>query len=228
VHHFVEVSTLSNHISKFFSPEDLARIVDAVRKAEARTAGEIVPYVVEASDDYEESVWRAGGLTSALCLGLFVSTRNFTDVWFPLRFDEAALITLGASVIAMILVWGVRPLRQFFAGKEVMNRRVEQRAAEAFLAEEVFKTRERTGILIFVSLFEHEVMVIGDSGINTKVQRSDWEDVTRSVLEGMNSGRPADGLIEAIRKSGELLEKHGVTRRVDDQDELQNRLRTEE
>ena len=39
-------------------------------------------------------------------------------------------------------------------------------AMAAFVEEEVFSTRDRTGILLFLSLFEHRVVVLGDSGIN--------------------------------------------------------------
>jgi uncharacterized membrane protein len=43
----------------------------------------------------------------------------------------------------------------------------------------------------------------------------------------IRGGRPAPGLVEAIRACGELLERHGVARRSDDQDELSNELRRE-
>jgi putative membrane protein len=108
----------------------------------------------------------------------------------------------------------------------LVERRVAQRAAEAFLAEEVFDTRDRTGILLFLSLLEHKVLVLGDAGINAKVQQSEWEEVVKLIVDGMRSGKPADGLIEAIQKCGALLKREGVVIKPDDKDELSNQMRT--
>jgi putative membrane protein len=102
---------------------------------------------------------------------------------------------------------------------------VALRAADAFISEEVFKTRDRTGILIFLSLEEHKVLVVGDRGIDAKVDRSEWEDVVARIVRGINIGHPADGLVDAIAQCGVLLEKHGFQRRQDDTNELPNRLR---
>jgi putative membrane protein len=113
----------------------------------------------------------------------------------------------------------------FFAGQSVIARRVEQRAAEAFIREEIFRTRDRTGVLIFLSLQERKVLVVGDTGINAKVTKEDWHDVVRRVVEGIRHGNPAEGLIDSIRQCGVLLERRGVPRRPDDRDELADSLR---
>jgi putative membrane protein len=72
------------------------------------------------------------------------------------------------------------------------------------------------------------VVVLGDSGINAKVQQSDWDDVVKTIVDGMKAGKPADGLVEAIRQCGALLRKEGVAIRVDDKNELSNKMRTSE
>jgi putative membrane protein len=99
---------------------------------------------------------------------------------------------------------------------------------EAFVAEEVFNTKDRTGILIFLSLLEHQVLVIGDSGINAKVQQAEWDSVVHTIVEGMKAHKPADGLIAAIRQCGELLHREGVAIKPDDKNELSDKLRTSE
>ena len=214
-------------LSRFFSPADLGRIAGAVREAERRTSGEIVPYVVGRSDGYEEAVWRGGLGFGLLCVAAFEAVLHFTTAWLPVDFGTMVLATCLSAGGGMLLVRTVPGLRRFFAGEALMSRRVSQRAGEAFLAEEVFHTRDRTGILIFVSLFEHKVLVVGDSGINAKVQPQEWEDVVGRVVSGIRAGRPADGLVDAIRQGGALLERMGVEVRPDDTDELPDTLRTE-
>ncbi len=219
---------MPNTIERLFSQDDLKRIEEAVKDAEKQTSGEIVPYAVHASDPYDGASWRSGLLFGAIALTVFVLIHNFSESWQQFELAHIALGTLSAALIGVLLARFVEPVKRFFAGNEVMDRRVAQRAAEAFLAEEVFNTRDRTGILIFLSLLEHKVLVLGDSGINAKVQKSEWEGMVKTIVDGMKSGKPADGLIDAVRQCGVLLRREGVAVRPDDKDELSNRMRTSE
>lgn len=212
--------------SAMFSPADRERVEQAVKEAESQTSGEIIPYAVMASDGYEEAMWRAGISLGGITQLVFVSIHTFSNSWGAFELLEVALGTIAAMAVGVASANYVKAVKRLFAGKELMERRVAQRAAEAFLAEEVFDTHDRTGILIFLSLLEHKVIVLGDSGINAKVQKSDWEGIVKTIVDGMQSGKPADGLIEAIRQCAELLKKHGVAIQAGDKDELNNRLRT--
>jgi putative membrane protein len=211
--------------SKLFSETDIARIKEEVKQAEGRTSGEIVPYVVEMSDSYEVAEWRAGVLCGILAIGIFATLRRLTDLWLPFDFVQMAFVAMTASAAGALVTHVVLPLQRIFAGKHLMELRVHQRATDAFVSEEVFATRERTGILIFVSLLERKVVVLGDAGINTKVQPSDWDGVVQLVVSGIRHRKAAAGLVDAIRECGRLLAKHGVERRTDDRNELPDNLR---
>ena len=214
-----------NKIEKLFSADDLKRIEEAVREAEKQTSGEIVPTVVSASDPYDDALWRAGVLFGVLALTVLVLIHRFSTSWEPLELAQIGLGTLAATLVGVLLTRFVEPAKRLFAGNDLMERRVAQRAAEAFLNDEVFNTRDRTGILIFISLLEHKVIVLGDSGINAKVQKSDWEGIVTTIVDGIRAGKPTDGLIEAVRQCGSLLKKQGLAVRPDDTDELGNTLR---
>jgi putative membrane protein len=216
---------MAHTVSHLFSPADLERVKAAVKEAEKKTSGEIVPYVVDRSDDYEESDWRCGALLGTLTLALFAALHRFTSVWLPLDFAEVVLVSLLAFLLGMGLARFLPPVKRLFAGNTLLERRVALRAAAAFIGEEVFKTRDRTGILLFLSVLEHKVLVIGDEGINAKVEKLDWQDVANTVVAGIKSGKPADGLVQAIGKCGVLLERHHVRIKPDDTDELPDNLR---
>ena len=219
---------MSKKISQLFSNSDLERIAEAVKIAEGKTSGEIVPFVVERSDAYESALWRGGfALSASVWLGI-VLWYELGSTWFPLRLLEILMALFLAQAIGMLLVLFVPAWRRFFAGEDARARAVKQAAQAAFLSEEVFKTRERTGILIFVSLLERRVEVLGDAGINAKVAQTEWEDVVQTIVASMRAQQPAEGLIAAIQKCGGLLQRQGVLRRVDDADELSNTLRMKE
>lgn len=219
---------MAHTVSHLFSPADLERVKAAVHEAEKKTSGEIVPYVVDRSDEYEEADWRCGALLGTLTLALFAALHRFTSVWLPLDFAEVVLVSLLAFLLGMGLARFVPAVKRLFAGSSLLERRVALRAADAFIGEEVFKTQDRTGILLFLSVLEHKVLVIGDQGINAKVDKLDWQDVANTIVGGIRSGKAADGLVEAIGKCGVLLEKHDVRIKPDDTDELPDDLRIRE
>lgn len=214
----------SNFISRLFTPADQDRIAAAVAAAEGQSAGEIVPYVVQQSDMYEDASWRAALLGAFLALGVMVLLRQYTNAWLP-EFITIAFIVVVAAGAGFILTDLIPAMTRLLAGKALIELRISQRAAEAFIAEEIFNTRERTGILIFISLLERRVLVIGDAGINAKVKQEEWDAVASRVANGLRSGKPAEGLLAAIEQCGVLLQKRGVERRVDDDNELSNKLR---
>ncbi len=214
----------SNFISRLFTPADQDRIAAAVAAAEGQSAGEIVPYVVQQSDMYEDASWRAALLGAFLALGVMVLLRQYTNAWLP-EFITIAFIVVVAAGAGFILTDLIPAMTRLLAGKALIELRISQRAAEAFIAEEIFNTRDRTGILIFISLLERRVLVIGDAGINAKVKQEEWDAVASRVANGLCSGKPAEGLLAAIEQCGVLLQKRGVERRVDDDNELSNKLR---
>ncbi|MGA9117768.1 MAG: TPM domain-containing protein [Bacteroidota bacterium] len=216
---------MAHKVSSFFSEEDLQRIKAAVQEAELKTSGEIVPYVVDRSGEYEEAQWKGAAMTSALILALFVLYHASSFWWIPLTYAQMASVVLVMGFAAFFFVKWNPAAQRLLAGHRLIERRVGQRAAEAFVSEEVFQTKERTGILLFLSLVEHRVLVMGDSGINAKVKQEEWTGIVERIVAGIRSGKPADGLIDGIRRCGELLQQHGVARRSDDKDELPDSLR---
>jgi putative membrane protein len=214
-------------LDRFFSQADLDAIQAAVREAEARTSGEIVPYVVERSDEYASAVWKGAALGALLAPLAALAVYRWSAIWgIPLAYWIALPALLGGALGYLLTAW-LPPVRRWMAGEHVLEPRTRLRAAAAFLEQEVFRTRDRTGILLFLSLFERRVVLLADSGIHQKVEEERWEAITRRLADEIRRGRPGPGLVEAIRACGELLEKYGVERQSDDQDELSNELRRE-
>lgn len=210
------------------SEADEARIREAVRQAEQRTAGEIVPVVVPQSARYDVAVWRAASITAVAALALTLAVYLLYDGWGLRWLHEGwgvVLVTLVAGSTGALLAAYVPPVKRLFAGSAYMARRVHQRAMQAFVEEEVFGTRDRTGILLFISLLEHRIEVLGDTGISAVVDPDEWGEIVVLVRDGIRSGRPAEGIVQAVERCGVLLEKRGVALKPDDVNELPDGLR---
>ena len=213
------------------SETDRNAIQEAVERAEKRTSGEIVPFVVGRSSVYPIAFWKAAclfGLTGLILV--FVLSMTYTGFGLGWLFSAAGHVVavIVSAVIGLLLVRFIPGLHRLLVGPAALAAAVRDRASRAFLEEEVFNTRERTGILLLVSLFEHRVEVVGDSGINDRVDPEDWGSVIEDILKGIKAGKLSDGFVSAIERCGRLLEAKGVEIREDDTDELSDSVRVEE
>lgn len=216
-------------MEKLLATLDEDRVRQAVAEAETRTSGEIVPFIVPRSDDYDVAIWRGASACAILGLGLVLLFVQFYEGWgFGWVYTSwgAVLIAVLAGTLGALATAFIRPLRRTLAGGDLLDRTVHNRAMRAFVEEEVFNTRDRTGILLFVSLLEHRIEVIGDAGINQRVEADDWIGIVERIRTGIKNNNLTEGLVDAIGMCGRLLEESGVAAREDDANELSNRVRT--
>jgi len=68
-----------------FSAADLDSIHRAVAAAEAESAGEIVPFVVAASDSYPGAAWKGAALGELAAVMLAWAARRWGGFWGPGR-----------------------------------------------------------------------------------------------------------------------------------------------
>jgi putative membrane protein len=85
---------------------------------------------------------------------------------------------------------------------------VKERALKAFYEKGLYKTKQNTGVLFFISILERKVWVLADKGIHEKIKQVTLNKFARLVAQGIRDGRACDALIEAIREAGELLAQH--------------------
>jgi putative membrane protein len=211
-----------------FDQAALDAVAEAVSAAENRTAGEIVTYVVEECDPYPEAGWRGGLYGALLAAGGAVAVHATTGAWDASLLVWSLLPVLGGGLVGLWAGDRVPPLRRLLVPRAVLERRVAMRAEAAFLEEEVFDTRDRSGILLFLALFEHRAIVLGDAGINQVVPEAEWKSIVDDLIAGIRSGDAVGALQAAVERCGRLLEERGVRIRPDDVDELPDAPRVRE
>lgn len=210
-----------------FTPEELERIKAAVRKAEEKISGEIVPVFVERSGFYTIANYRGGTLLAGIT---FMAIIIF-DRYIPaLAIFDPMLIFMVVAMAGLsggILTHSIPLLKRMLISRVHLDQATRKRAETAFLEEEIFNTRQRTGILIFISFFEHEVMVIADKGISKVVEQKEWDSMVQHIIEKVREGRITEGIETAILRCGEILLEKGFLKSADDINELQDDLRTD-
>lgn len=203
----------------FFGAKEKEAIRRAVAEAELLSSGEIVAMVVDHSDPYREAE-RLGAIlvAAALAVVLAVLLRHVT-IW-----SYIPLVIL--CYFPMLALFRRFPrLKLSFVGRGRQAQAVQERAIRAFYEKGLYRTREETGILIFVSLLERKVWILGDRGINAKIPPSSWRDLARELADGIGAGRTAEALCHVISACGNELSRH-FPRRAGDANELSDDLLT--
>ncbi len=194
---------------------DREAIAEAVREAEGQTAGEIVVMIDRAAASY-----RMVPVAMALTLSLLVP-------WPLLAMTETSaprifLIQLVCAVLLLAsLLWYGRGGR--FVPGFIKRRRAHDVALREFTARGLSRTRQRTGVLLYVAIQERYAEIIADSGIDGRVEQAVWDGIVEAVVLAGREDRLREGIVTAVRAIGAVLANH-APRSPDDVDELPNHV----
>ena len=98
-----------------------------------------------------------------------------------------------------------------------------ERAAEVFYDLKMNQTAARNGILFYLAVKDHKFAVIGDEGINKKVEHDFWNDIKDQMIFNFKENKFADGLVAGILKCGERLKEY-FPYQSDDVNELSDEI----
>ncbi len=210
-----------------FNSQDLDRIKAAVKQAEEKISGEIVPVFVERSGFYTIANYRGALVTATLTFFAIVIIDRYVPSFSVVDPLFIFLVVVLGGLLGAIATHSIDLLKRVMLSQSYMDSGTRKRAENAFLEEEVFNTRHRTGIMIFVSFFEREVMVIADRGISKVVEQKEWDRMVQQIIEKIRMGKVTDGIEAAILRCGEILLEKGFIKTPDDINELRDDLRIE-
>ena len=100
---------------------------------------------------------------------------------------------------------------------------VLDRAAWLFKKLKMHETKDRNGVLIYLSINDRKFAIIGDAGINKVVPEGFWNDNKEMMISHFKKGEFAIGLIKGIEKAGEQL-KQFFPYQEDDVNELSDEI----
>jgi len=203
---------------KFFTTQEQEEITRTVQRVEQQTSGEIVPMVVSASHGYPEAEL-IGASVLALPLALIAALITRALFWW-----QGELLWLFLALLALFFV-GARLLMRhpvllrLFLNGERAAAEVERAAFTHFHASGLQATRDATGVLIYISVLERRVWILGDRGINQQLPPQTWEEAVSRLTAGIREKRQGAALCATIEEIGDLLRTHFPLKQ-DDRNEL--------
>ncbi len=197
----------------FFTAAEKETIRRAVEAAEAGTAGEIATMVVDQSEGYHEAEVLGAVLVAGLVGVVVCVAVHHVTIWSYIP------IVFLAFYPVRLLFRGFPRLKLPLVGRRRLVHAVRDRAVRAFFEKGLHRTRNESGVLIFISLLERKVWILGDRGINEKIPPHDWHVLAHGLSAGIRGGRACESLCTVIARCGELLAGH-FPRSPDDVNEL--------
>lgn len=207
------------------SPNAQDRIAAAISAAEARTAGEIFCVMARQVSSYRD-VSLGWAAAAALILPLALIPLGFQPGWLPglaggwqaahLAAQDVSVgqalavyaVVQAAVFVLTYLITRLPPVRRLVTPSAIRRARVRKAALQQFLAHGLHVTEARTGVLIFAALSDHQVEVIVDEGIHSRVDQTVWAEAVEALAGGLRRGEPAEGFEAAIALCGDVLSQH--------------------
>ena len=161
------------------SEQDRERISAAIRAAESKTSGEIVCVLAQTSSD-------ATGLPILLAALVALALP-----WLLVAFTAMSvhrILLLQAVVFFVLAVVLCLPRVRVALVPRAARRAVAHRVAmEQFSVRGIARKKDRSGILIFVSLAEHYARIIADDGI-ARVPQAEWQGAVDTLVANCGQG----------------------------------------
>jgi putative membrane protein len=217
--------------SRLFTSQDRQQVSQAVAAAESRTSAEIVAAVAGASGRYDRPEDMIGLWTAVVVMGV---TWALWSVEIPEQgsWDETwPILPLVALVVAVVLgfiagaVVGSRVgwLRRLFTPRRQMREEVWARARQVFYDRRVSRTVGRSGVLLYVSLYERMAAIVADETVLEKLGQGGIDELCNELTTRLRQGSPTAAFCSTIAAAGQRLAPI-LPRAADDVNELGDAL----
>lgn len=199
---------------RFLNSEEQQQVLQVVRAMERRSSGEIVPMVVSASHSYPEAALTGAVLLAGLLAlptalatgGLFWATHQV--LWF---FFGYFVLFFPLCRLLMRFPMLLRP----FISTHRADEEVRRAALARFYSEGLQATREASGVLVYISVLERRVWILGDCGINQRIAPETWSTFVVTLIAGIKQGQAGAALCAVIEGIGDLLARHFPQKKED-------------
>lgn len=169
-------------MKQILSDTDRTLLDKRIAEAETQTKAQIVLATVKRSDSYSEIPWKAFALGVSISgfamflRGLFIM-RWITDTM--ILFSVSSILATGAIFVLMTLLFP--RFARLFLSESRKECETLQYAESLFLSRELFATEGRRGILLLVSQFERQVVILPDIGVRERLST----EVIKNIISKM-------------------------------------------
>ncbi len=199
--------------SRWLGQDAPKRFTETIAAIEAETSAEIVVTVRDRASSYRHVDVVAGALLGLVALAVYL----YAPVTF---YDDLALPSVAAAFAAgAFLASAFDAPKRFFVSRAARQRLVGIAARAAFVEQRISATRDRTGILVYISLLENAVVIVTDIGVDETAMGEPWREACGRLEACARASASPERFAEALLALREPLAR-ALPRREDDVNEL--------
>jgi putative membrane protein len=196
----------------FLTPAARERAAETIRQVELLTAVEVVVAVRRAASRH---------FGTSLAFGAVCALAGFTYMWLSpqvyalstMPLDAALAFALGTAAVASL-----PGLRRALTPRVRLNQAAERGARRAFAELAIDRTRGRSGLLVYVALFERSVVFVPDSGVPEVLLQGPLAAIRDDLARAVGA-RDFNAFLTAVARLGPACASV-LPRQADDENEL--------
>ena len=210
-------------LAKYLSAQELLEIEKTISEIELKTEAEIVPVIVRSSSNYQQTRVTLTLIAALLFLILWdwCVPHLYWDYWY----SAAALLVVGLGFIFVGMPWLAQKdlVQRWMTVRSEEMEQCWKRAKIEFYENRLNQTEQSVGLLIYISLLEHVVIVMADKKIADKLPTETWQSMVNQLVLGIKSKKMAEGFKKGLAECSSLLIEHFPVK-MGDVNELPNRV----
>lgn len=216
--------TIPSWLKCYLRESDLQKVYHSIQLAEQKSFAEFVPMIVRRSS----SIGHVQPLIFWILMTISMSAVSVEHLLWENQSISMQLICFVAMLVGIVVTshflakipWVQRTL----TNPHDRSAHVAHRAAIEFYDCSLNEVRDKSGVLIMISLMEREAVVLVDARLKEKFPPELWVEVCQNLIESIRSDGLAEGISQAIERCGSICEKVFPLTDQENKNEIPDRL----
>lgn len=183
------------------NPNDRLLLSEAVASAEQKTSAEIVTIIAKSTETNLVRDFNLGmvvGFQGAIVLVLLQSL-----LWL----QSPSIFSWVVMGVLLLFVFSTISFLKYMMGR-VQKDAVLDRAKMEFQRSVISRTVGATGVLLFFSEKERQLVILADEAIDKKVEEKTWDKIVNKTLDVIKKEDLTQGVKYCIESVGEVCSQH--------------------
>lgn len=203
---------------------DAAKIEAAISDFESAVDFELVPVIAQSSTPTLHVPFAISALL--MFFVFFGFEAYYLSQWHD--WEASTIIHVLAILFAITLAVGFvfsrfDVVRRLLTPAKYRHQFAQLEAEQVFLKKRLFETKAHQGLLLFISLMEHRIVVLPDMRSNLTEAKSLSEEILKILQDDFKAGSYEKGLLEAIAHMKKTLSVK-YPKKSSDGNQLPNKL----
>ena len=154
------------------------------------------------SDNYFGATLLGGSILMLLVFSFFIFS--------PLMFGDYLIFTgtILAFFVGSFISIAINPIHALLIRKNEKKRQVQIMAHAIFSKSKIYETKKRTGLLIFVSLLEKQLIVKADKKLYEAIPQEEWDIMQKEMESSITFGNLQADFLDNLKKTGAIFSKY--------------------